>query len=68
MMMKEHKMAAELNTLDDAGKKELRKRVSEMQRKHALAVVTLKTKEERMAYVKGIPPEVRDGPRNKNVK
>ena len=56
--MRERKLAMELNALDDAGKKELRKKVSEMQRKHALAILTLSTQKERVAYVKGIPPDV----------
>ncbi|CAM9774627.1 unnamed protein product [Pylaiella littoralis] len=53
--MKEHKMAMELNALDEAGIAELTKRVSDMQRKHAMAVMTLSTQEERLAYIKGIP-------------
>lgn len=56
--MKEHKMAMELQALDEDGRKELARKVSEMQRKHALAVMTLSTQEERLAYVKGIPAEV----------
>lgn len=51
-------MAMELNALDDDGRKELATRVSEMQRKHAVAVMTLSTQEERLAYVKGIPADV----------
>lgn len=51
-------MAMELEALDEAGRKELAQRVSEMQRKHALAVMTLTTQEERLAYVKGIPADV----------
>lgn len=57
--MKEHKMAMELSALDEAGRADLTKRVSEMQRRHALAVMTLTTQEERLAYIKGIPTEVR---------
>ncbi|CAN0539874.1 unnamed protein product [Ectocarpus sp. 12 AP-2014] len=56
--MKEHKMAMELSALDEAGRADLTKRVSEMQRRHALAVMTLTTQEERLAYIKGIPTEV----------
>ncbi|CAM9992458.1 unnamed protein product, partial [Ectocarpus sp. 8 AP-2014] len=55
--MKEHKMAMELSALDEAGRADLTKRVSEMQRRHALAVMTLTTQEERLAYIKGIPTE-----------
>ena len=57
--MKEHRMAMELQSLDEIGRKELARRVSEMQRKHAMAVMTLTTQEERLAYVQGIPAEVR---------
>ena len=56
--MKEHRMAMELHSLDELGRKELARRVSEMQRKHAMAVMTLTTQEERLAYVQGIPAEV----------
>eukprot|EP00752_Nemacystus_decipiens_P010456 g9315.t1 len=56
-MMKEHKMAMELEALDEAGRAELTERVSEMQRKHAMAVMTLSTQEERLAYIKGIPAD-----------
>lgn len=52
-------MAMELNALDEAGVAELTKRVSEMQRRHAMAVMTLTTQEERLAYIKGIPTEVK---------
>lgn len=55
--MKEHRMAMELQTLDEVGRKELARRVSEMQRKHAMAVMTLTTQEERLAYVQGIPAD-----------
>ncbi|CAM9583969.1 unnamed protein product [Scytosiphon promiscuus] len=55
--MKERKMAMELNALDEAGRAELTERVSEMQRRHAMAVMTLTTQEERLAYIKGIPTE-----------
>lgn len=51
-------MAMELSTLDEAGRADLTKRVSEMQRRHALAVMTLTTQEERLAYIKGIPTDV----------
>eukprot|EP00903_Cladosiphon_okamuranus_P011645 g10953.t1 len=56
-MMKEHKMAMELEALDEAGRADLTKRVSEMQRTHAIAVMSLKTQEERLAYIKGIPAD-----------
>ena len=56
--MKEHRMAMELHSLDELGRKELARRVSEMQRKHAMAVMTLTTQEERLAYVQGIPADV----------
>lgn len=57
-MMRQQKMAMELQELDAAGREALTKRVEEMQVKHAVALQTLSTPEERAAYVKGIPEEV----------
>lgn len=51
-------MAMELQALDAAGRQELDRRVQEMQSRHAQAVLTLTTQEERLAYVEGIPPAV----------
>lgn len=58
-VMKQHKMAMELQALSEAGREELIKKVAEMQKKHAAAVMTLSTPAERAAYIRGIPEEVR---------
>lgn len=51
-------MAMELQALSVAERDALAERVETMQKKHAVAIETLSTAEERAAYVKGIPEEV----------
>lgn len=58
--MKEHKMAMELQALSLEGREEFAAKVFELNKKHALAVLTLTTQEEKAAYIDGIPQEVLD--------
>lgn len=55
--MKEHKMAMELQALSLEGREEFAAKVFELNKKHALAVLTLTTQEEKAAYIDGIPQE-----------
>lgn len=52
-------MAMELQALGPEGREELAARVLELNKKHAVAIMTLTTQEEKAAYIKGIPEEVR---------